>query len=426
MAATPEKTKCPGANAEAAGIIPSQPVAGGRGYADDTLGLLRGLAALVPGLVFQLRLRRNGSLRFPYASEAMREIFRLDPEEVRADGAKFLAMLHPGDVSGFLRSIQISARDLSRWRHEFRVSLDDGRSRWVLGYAVPAREAGGDVLWHGFMGYATGRKRARASQTKSEFLSVAAHALRTPVSIIHGFAETLLKPMLLNPNPDEARQREFLAIIAAKMTLVSSIIGDLAELARLEGRQGEDFVFAATDLGNLVREVASVFVAPAGCAPPLLRLPAKPLFAVADRNQAAQAIAKALAHAYRCAAPGAEVCIAVKAQALRKAADTEPRMVGIRITAHGGSGNREARMPPRGRFSSFDASADLANMGLGMCVVEEIVDFHGGEVIVQRSARRGISVELLFPKALKPKSASAEKGAGARRATPSVRQVVLQ
>ena len=116
--------------------VRAAPAPAALGRADETLGLLRGLAELVPGLVFQIRLRRNGRFCFPYASEAMREIFRLGPEDVRADGAKFLAMLHPGDVADFLRSIQVSARDLSRWRHEFRVSLEDGRSRWLLASAL--------------------------------------------------------------------------------------------------------------------------------------------------------------------------------------------------------------------------------------------------------------------------------------------------
>ena len=76
--------------------VRAAPAPAALGRADETLGLLRGLAELVPGLVFQIRLRRNGRFCFPYASEAMREIFHLDPEEVREDGAKFLARLHPG------------------------------------------------------------------------------------------------------------------------------------------------------------------------------------------------------------------------------------------------------------------------------------------------------------------------------------------
>lgn len=245
---------------------------------------------------------------------------------------------------------------------------------------------------------------------KSGFLSVAAHELRTPVSIIHGFAEALL-----NARPDEARQREFLAIIAAKMTLVSSIIDELAALARLEAREGEDFVFAPTDLGNLVREVVSVFAAPGGHAPPVMRLPKKPLFVVADRNQVTQAITKMLAHAYQCSSPGEVMRIGVSARDADDAAGKMARMIGIRIISQGGGGNASERESSRARFSLDDTSSDLPNMGLGMSVVREIVDFHGGEVRMQSAARRGTSIELLFPEAAKPKSVRGAKAARVRQ-----------
>ena len=208
MIATRVKTKPRSAKPEPAKSDQLAPAAARRANASAALGLLQGLAEHVPGLVFQLRLRRNGRLCLPYVSEAMREIFRLDPEDVREDAFKLTAMLHPGDVTDFLRSIQVSARDLSPWRHEFRVSLVDGRSRWLLGYGVPQRQAAGEVLWHGFIGYSSGRRPSTGKQTKSEFLLTAAHEMRAPVSIMLGIGE-----MLLQQNPDEARQREFLAII---------------------------------------------------------------------------------------------------------------------------------------------------------------------------------------------------------------------
>ena len=388
-----------------------EPAAALGGHASAALGLLQGLAAHVPGLVFQLRLRRNGKLCLPYASEAMREIFRLDPEEVRKDASKLTAMLHPGDVADFLRSIQVSARDLSRWRHEFRVSLEDGRSRWLLGYGVPQRAAGGGVLWHGFIGYSVGGRRGTGKQTKSDFLFAAAHEMRAPVSIMLGIGE-----MLLNQNPDEARQREFLAIIAGNMARLSSIIGDLADLARLEARQGEDFVFAPTELGNLLRQVVSTFAAPEGRAAPLLQLGARALVIVADRNQVAQAIAKVLAHAYASSTAQDTVRIELKAQAASKAEGKGKGspMACIRIMHVGPGGNGEEPERPRERSSRFDLSADLSNMGLGMSAVREIVDFHGGEVLAQRASRRGSGIALLFPQTETAKRAGGRKKARTR------------
>ncbi len=96
----------------------------------------------------------------PFASEAIHEVFRLSPEEVREDASKLLANIHPDDYDGTVASIQKSAEDLSTWQHEFRVKFDDGTIRALYGNAVPQREEDGSVLWHGFITDVTDRKRA--------------------------------------------------------------------------------------------------------------------------------------------------------------------------------------------------------------------------------------------------------------------------
>jgi len=363
-----------------------------RGHADEALALLRGLAAHVPGLVFQLRLSRSGRIGFPYASEAMREIFRLEPEEAREDGSKFLAMLHPGDVADFMHSLRVSARELSPWRHEFRIRLNNSRTRWLLGYGVPQSEAGGAVLWHGFIGYVTGQQRGKAGRMRGEFLSVAANELCRPVSVIGGFADVLLKQ-----NPDEPSQREFLAIISRKMALLSSIIVDLNELALIEKHQGEGFVFAATDLVNLLREVAGAFVVPEGCAALDLKLPAKPLFIDADRNQVVRAMLRALAHTHQSLPQGGNVRISVSARAAGREAGNGGRMIAVRIVNQLGAGNSMECKPVRERVVPGRVPAQALGTGLSMSIAMEIVDLHGGEVCVSSRAGRDNGMSMLFP-----------------------------
>ena len=126
----------------------------------EALDRLQKIASRVPGLVYQYRLRPDGSARLPFASEAIREIFRVSPEEVREDAAKLFANFHPDDYDGIVASIQKSAQELTPWQHEFRVKFDDGTIRSLFGNAVSQREEDGSVLWHGFITDITERKRA--------------------------------------------------------------------------------------------------------------------------------------------------------------------------------------------------------------------------------------------------------------------------
>jgi len=133
----------------------------------EILARLQKIARQVPGLVYQYRVRPDGRASFPFASEAIREIYRVAPDEVREDSAKVTAVLHPEDLAAIMASIQVSARDLTLWQHEYRVKFPDGTIRWLLGNAQPEREADGGTLWHGFITDITARKAAEAELYES-------------------------------------------------------------------------------------------------------------------------------------------------------------------------------------------------------------------------------------------------------------------
>jgi len=125
----------------------------------ETLARWEKLASQVPGVVYQYRLRPDGSSSFPYASDAMRSIYGVSPEQVRDDASPVLAILHPDDVNSVVASIQVSARDLTAWRQEYRVKFANGTVRWLFGDSLPEREADGSTLWHGFITDITERKQ---------------------------------------------------------------------------------------------------------------------------------------------------------------------------------------------------------------------------------------------------------------------------
>jgi PAS domain S-box-containing protein len=78
---------------------------------EEALSRLQKIASRVPGVVYQYLLRADGSSCFPFASEAIREIYRVAPEEVREDASKVFAILHPDDIAELASSIERSARD---------------------------------------------------------------------------------------------------------------------------------------------------------------------------------------------------------------------------------------------------------------------------------------------------------------------------
>ncbi|MFB1504616.1 EAL domain-containing protein [Thiocapsa sp. C2-2m] len=126
---------------------------------EEALNRLRKIASRVPGMVYQYRLRPDGSSCFPFASEAIRDIYRVSPEDVREDASPVFAVLHPDDSDAVVASIQTSAHALTPWRAEYRVRFADGTERWLSGNSLPEREADGAVLWHGFITDISERKQ---------------------------------------------------------------------------------------------------------------------------------------------------------------------------------------------------------------------------------------------------------------------------
>ncbi len=134
----------------------------------EALARLQKIASRVPGMLYQYRLRANGTACFPYASDGIRELYRVSPEAVGADAAPVFAAIHLDDLPAYLASLTASAKDLTPWHHEYRLQFAGEPVRWLLGSAIPQREADGSTLWHGFVTDITARHLAGVALQESQ------------------------------------------------------------------------------------------------------------------------------------------------------------------------------------------------------------------------------------------------------------------
>jgi PAS domain S-box-containing protein len=134
----------------------------------EALERLEKVAARLPGFVYQYRRERDGRTRFPYASEGIRDLFGITPDEAYADPACVFAVVHPDDRAILESSARESLRDLIPWRVSFRLRLADGTVRWVAGNAIPERTPEGATIWHGFVLDITEQRRAEEALRLSD------------------------------------------------------------------------------------------------------------------------------------------------------------------------------------------------------------------------------------------------------------------
>ena len=125
----------------------------------EVLTRLEGIASCLPGVVFQFIQRPDGSNYFPYTSQAINQIFRINPEDVKEDGSKIFEVIHPDDRNLVKECIEYSATHLTPCKIEYRVNLGDNHIFWLLVDAVPQKHFDGSVCWHGFITDITERKK---------------------------------------------------------------------------------------------------------------------------------------------------------------------------------------------------------------------------------------------------------------------------
>lgn len=131
----------------------------------EALGRLQKIASRLKGVVYQYRLRPDGSYCFPYVSDGLRELTYGDVEEFQKTGKVNFKLIDKKSVTD---AVMHSAKNLTPWIDEFQILRVDGALRWLAVNSVPEREPDGSTIWYGFVSDITERKEHDARLRESE------------------------------------------------------------------------------------------------------------------------------------------------------------------------------------------------------------------------------------------------------------------
>jgi signal transduction histidine kinase len=259
----------------------------------------------------------------------------------------------------------------------------DGKRVLKIGFRISDSGVVSQVLYFRDVTHET-----EVDHLKSEFLSTAAHELRTPMASILGFSE-----VLLHQEVEADAQREFLGIIYKQSKLMAKILDELLDLARIEARRGKDFRYSKVCLQDMAEELAKSFIPPQGRDALELVLPEQKVEIIADSGKLRQAVLNVVSNAYKYSPKGGPVMLGVE---IRSHADAIPR-VCIHVIDHGIGMTPEQMGRVCERFYRADTSGKTSGTGLGMSIVKEIVELHGGELAISSEVDFGTRVSLCLP-----------------------------
>ncbi|HBO0324798.1 TPA: PAS domain S-box protein [Pseudomonas aeruginosa] len=335
-------------------------------YREEALQRLQHIAEQLPGVVYQFQLYSDGRSCFPYASEGLRDVYGLQPEEVREDASSVFARIHPDDLLDVTASIQASAEHLSVWHREYRFLHPIKGLIWLEGRAMPQPRADDSILWHGFITDITQRKHLE--QMKNEFVSTVSHELRTPLTSIAG-SLGLINGEALGPVPNA--MREMLSIAQSNSQRLRKLIDDLLDMDKLlAGKMS--FIPQQLDIDSFLAECVTSHQGFARQHDVQLTYTGGPVAQItADPMRLQQVLSNLLSNALKFSPAGSQVLLS--AQALGG-------QIRILVVDQGPGVPAEFVDRLFEKFSQADASdrRQKGGTGLGLAISKELMERMGG------------------------------------------------
>jgi signal transduction histidine kinase len=229
-----------------------------------------------------------------------------------------------------------------------------------------------------------------ADRSRRQLLADVSHELMTPLTAMRGYLETLALPAAVT---DEATRARYLAIVTDETLRLEAIIGDLLDLARLDGGGGS-FEPATVPLARLFDRAFARHQGTLDERGVVLdrQIAAGAEAVLGDERRLEQVVQNLVANAVRHTPRGGRVVL----QAAPAGGEV------VLIVEDSGPGIPAEHLPHVfDRFYRVDAARDARSggSGLGLSIVRAVVEQHGGRVSATNGAMGGARFELRLPTA---------------------------
>ena len=256
----------------------------------------------------------------------------------------------------------------------------DGRS--VLLNARPLPAGGAVLVMHDLT------ELRRLETIRRDFVANVSHELKTPLTSISGYAETLLS---LPPDPEMARV--FLGTILGNAKRMQRLVDDLLDLSRIESGHWQP-VRTEVDVAAAAREAWTEVASRPASQAMEFRVEVEPGAEklCADLDAIRQVLTNLMENSLRHTPVGGTIdCVARR----------EGNGVAVAVRDNGAGISREHLPRIFERFYRADASRsrEEGGTGLGLSIVKHLVEAHGGRVSAESERGRGTTVTCWFPDA---------------------------
>jgi two-component system, OmpR family, phosphate regulon sensor histidine kinase PhoR len=321
---------------------------------------------------------------------AARRTFALD-SETDYGGRPFVELCRDPRLQEFVAR-SMSAAEGALISSEFQIQSPG--PRYLAANAAPVRAANGTaaacvLVFHDIS------KLKSYETVRSDFIANLTHEIRTPLSALCGYAETLLGGV-----EDQETQQRFLGIIERQSRRLSRLIDDLVTLSDLE-RGLSPLRLEPLEVRRVLDEAVDLMREPAerqGVALEVRCMEKMPEI-VGDRDRLNQVLINLLDNAIKYTPRSGHVVAEAHAMACADSSGKERDGVAL-VVSDTGEGIPAADIPRlTERFYRVDRarSRELGGTGLGLAIVKHIVQLHHGQLRIESRLREGTTVTVWLP-----------------------------
>lgn len=317
-------------------------------------------------------------------------------------------MIHRRDVAKVIQAFQRAMIEQNNYDMEFRITRPgDGENRETRYISCEGRcelDAQGEVVaLFGIMQDMTERmvyesnlrdakeSAERAYAAKSQFLANMSHELRTPLNAIIGFSE-MIERQLLGPIGTE-KYLDYIAGIRESGEHLLDLISDILDMSKIEAGKYE-LDLEEVNIGKTLKLAVHMMQGRAhesGVKITTDQIDADGPTIIADRRAFMQIILNLLSNAVKFTNSGGTIwleCHQDNAEVFIKVADT-----GIGIPA-----NKLNTITRPFEQASTSYARTHEGSGLGLAITKELVELHGGSLMIESRLGVGTTVTIRLPR----------------------------
>jgi PAS domain S-box-containing protein len=347
---------------------------------EESQARLRFMAESMPQKIFTAT--PDGTI--DYLNRQWADFTGLAIEEIKEWGWK--QVIHPDDLDSVLTRWQDAIATGVPIQWESRLRGADGVYRWHLSRAHAMRDEGGNIsMWIGSNTDINDQKELQAQ--KDEFLSIAAHELKTPVTSLRGFAQLLLRQYDRNGKVDASQLQRSLQIIDSQSAKLSRLLSQLFDISSLEA--GRLTLERQTiDVVRLVNETTQTLQRNSPLHPIVVHVPTT-VTASVDPIRLEQVLVNLIDNAVKYSPNKTPVEVELTLPV--------PQQLRITVTDHGIGIPVDRREHIFDRFYQAHGTGHLGGMGLGLYISQQIVRLHQGQIHAEFPYDGGTRFTILLP-----------------------------